>query len=169
VGRGATRRGRAGWSAHTTVRGTVGAERGRAGRPARAAGQGETEGGGDGARCGAGLGQGRHEAMEGLRWPGVSEGRWGEPVAGAHYVAGSGGRHAAEARQGRVGVGWGVAGRERTGQSRGGRRVGSGEQGWPVHGEQTAGCGRAGRAGKNKKTDGIHKLGVYVPRPGRGT
>jgi hypothetical protein len=48
----------------------------------------------------------------------------------------------------------------------GGRRVGSGESGWPVRGEQAAGHRRAG---KNEKTDGIYKLGAYVPRPGQGS
>jgi hypothetical protein len=33
---------------------------------------------------------------------------------------------------------------------------------------QAAGRRRAGRAGKNKKTGWIHKLGAYVPRPDRG-
>jgi hypothetical protein len=51
----------------------------------------------------------------------------------------------------------------------GGRRVGSGESGWPVRGEQAAGHRRAGRVGKNEKMGGIHKLGTYVPRSGRGT
>jgi hypothetical protein len=41
--------------------------------------------------------------------------------------------------------------------------------GWPVRGEQAVGHRRLGRAGKKEKMGGIHKLGAYVPRPGRGT
>jgi hypothetical protein len=54
-----------------------------------------------------------------------------------------------------------VAGRARSGQSRGGRRVGSGEPGWPVCGEQATG---RRRAGTNEKIGGIHKLDAYVPQ-----
>jgi hypothetical protein len=51
-------------------------------------------------------------------------------------------------------------GRGREGQSRGGRRVGSGESVWSVRGEETAERRRAGRAEKNEKMNGIHKLGA---------
>jgi hypothetical protein len=54
------------------------------------------------------------------------------------------------------------------GQSLGDRRMGSWESGWPVRGELAAGRRRAWRAGMNEETCRIHKLGAYVPRPGRG-
>jgi hypothetical protein len=65
----------------------------------------------------------------------------------------------AEARHGRVGVGQGVAGRARPGQSQGGWRMVSGELGWPVRGEQAAGHRRAG---KNKKTGGARPRNIMT-------
>jgi hypothetical protein len=178
MGQGAAGRGRAGRSAHAARQGTAGAgpggkrcwvgRGGADGRCARPGGARPRQAGPTAnARCGAGPGRGRHEAAEGLERPGVGEGRRGETglahvagLAGRCALwgrAGSGGRRTAEARRGRVGVG--------RGQSRGSRRMGSGEPGWPVSGEEAAGHRRVGRVGKNEKTGGIHKLGAYVPRP----
>jgi hypothetical protein len=53
----------------------------------------------------------------------------------------TGGQRATEARQGQVGVGRGAASRVRSGQSRGGRHVGSGEWVAGVAGAWGVGCG----------------------------
>jgi hypothetical protein len=161
------------------------AERGRAGRPASAAGgagpmAGAEQGGArrgwcvraGGARprqtgpaacacCAVGPGWGRHEVAEGLGQQGIGEGRRGEmgPARatgrGTAEAGGAGGQHAL----------WGRAGRPA--RSRGKAGLGRGRAG---HGEQAAGHRRKGRAGKNEKRAGFtnwakeHNDPPYVPQ-----
>jgi hypothetical protein len=142
-------------------------------QPTRTAGRGMA---GPGSRRtlfgGAGRGQGRRgqagrgavgARQGGARWLVRGRGKPGEVRSGLGEAE-PGSRRVAEASRGQVGVGRGVAGWARLGQSQGGRCVGSGEPRWSVRGEQAAGRIRAGRAGKNKETIWIHKLGTYVPR-----
>jgi hypothetical protein len=163
AGRGRGRRGRARRPARAVGQGEMG--------PARSTGRGTVEAGGAGACCEAGLVRGRHEAVKGLRRPGVGEGRWGEtgPTRAAGWGVADGrrtlrgGTERPVSGRGKAGPSQGRAGRGRPGV------WGVGSQGWPVCEEQAVGRRRVGRAGKNEKMGGIYKLSAYVPWLGRGT
>jgi hypothetical protein len=105
--------------ARAAGRGAVGVERGQARRPARTARRGRAAG----------------------AWPGKAQPRQVGPVSGVRCRSRTGGQCATEARRGQVGVGRGATSQVRSGQSRGGRHLGSREWVARVAGPWGVGCG----------------------------